>query len=105
MLRGARCGPKVRPAQVLAYGNFAFDPKGSVQGTGGSTAVANSWVQLRQAGAAARVMLVAAAARAWNVPAGEITVTEGVLAHAAQAGGQASVSLPWLPAARACRRR
>src|ERR1700722_17139661 len=39
-------------------------------------------MQLRQAGAAARAMLVAAAAKAWNVPTGEITVTEGVLAHA-----------------------
>jgi isoquinoline 1-oxidoreductase subunit beta len=77
------------PAQVPTYGNFAFDPKGSVQGTGGSTAVANSWMQLRQAGATARAMLVAAAARAWKVPAGEITVTDGVLAHAGQ-GKQAS---------------
>ncbi|HVW68756.1 MAG TPA: twin-arginine translocation signal domain-containing protein, partial [Steroidobacteraceae bacterium] len=42
------------PAKVPMYGNFAFDPKGSVQGTGGSTAVANSWMQLRQAGATAR---------------------------------------------------
>jgi isoquinoline 1-oxidoreductase beta subunit len=72
------------PAQVPTYGNFAFDPKGSVQGTGGSTAVANSWTQLRQAGATARAMLVAAAAKAWNVPAAEITVTDGVVAHAGQ---------------------
>ena len=70
------------PAQVPLYGNFAFDPKGSVQGTGGSTAVANSWQQLRRAGASARAMLVAAAARSWGVPAQEITVQEGVLAHA-----------------------
>src|SRR5579871_3564540 len=70
------------PAQVPQYGNFAFDPKGSVQGTGGSTAVANSWNQLRQAGATARAMLVAAAARAWDVPAAEITVEAGVVAHA-----------------------
>ena len=34
------------------------------QGTGGSTAIANSFEQYRQAGAAARAMLVAAAARA-----------------------------------------
>jgi isoquinoline 1-oxidoreductase subunit beta len=77
------------PAQVPMYGNFAFDPQGSVQGTGGSTAVANSWMQLRQAGATARAMLVAAAARAWNVPAAEITVSAGVLAHPA-AGRQAT---------------
>ena len=69
------------PARVPMYGNFAFDPKGSVQGTGGSTAMANSWTQLRQAGATARAMLVAAAASEWKVPAGEITVSEGVVSH------------------------
>jgi len=73
------------PAQVPQYGNFAFDPKGSVQGTGGSTAVANSWMQLRQAGATARAMLVAAAARSWDVPPGEITVSDGVVRHAGKA--------------------
>src|SRR5690349_18444796 len=39
------------PAKVPMYGNLAFDPKGSVQGTGGSSAIANSWMQLRHAGA------------------------------------------------------
>ena len=69
------------PAQVPMYGNLAFNPKGSVQGTGGSTALANSWMQLRQAGATARAMLVAAAAQAWGVSPTDITVREGVLAH------------------------
>src|SRR5882762_10269690 len=71
------------PAKVPVYGNFAFDPKGSVQGTGGSSSVANSWDQLRHAGATARAMLVQAAAAQWKVPAGEITVSDGVVAHAA----------------------
>ena len=70
------------PAKVPMYGNFAFDPKGSVQGTGGSTAVANSWMQLRQAGATARAMLVQAAASQWGVPAADVTVSEGVVSHA-----------------------
>jgi isoquinoline 1-oxidoreductase subunit beta len=70
------------PAKVPMYGNFAFDPKGSVQGTGGSTAIANSWMQLRQAGATARAMLVQAAAAQWKVPESEITVSEGVVSHA-----------------------
>ena len=69
------------PALVPMYGNFAFDPKGSVQGTGGSTAVANSWDQLRRTGATARAMLVTAAAQRWKVPASEITVSEGVVSH------------------------
>src|SRR6185437_7019243 len=70
------------PAKVPLYGNLAFDPKGSVQGTGGSTAIANSWMQLRKAGATARAMLVQAAATQWKVPAAEITVNDGVVAHA-----------------------
>src|SRR3569833_187279 len=69
------------PAQVPTYGNFAFGPKGNVQGTGGSTSMANSWEQLRHAGAYARAMLVQAAANNWKVPAGEITVRDGVVAH------------------------
>ena len=71
------------PAKVPMYGNIAFDPKGSMQATGGSTAIANSWMQLRQAGATARAMLVQAAAAQWKVPAGDITVSEGVVTHAA----------------------
>ena len=70
------------PAQVPLYGNLALDPKGSIQLTGGSTSMANSWKQLREAGATARAMLVATAARQWNVAAGEITVSDGVVAHA-----------------------
>src|SRR5256886_2020705 len=67
------------PAQVPMYGNLAMG--GKIQLTGGSTAVANSWQQLRQAGATARAMLVAAAAKAWSVPASEIKVSQGVVSH------------------------
>jgi isoquinoline 1-oxidoreductase subunit beta len=70
------------PAEVPLYGNLAFDPKGGMQGTGGSTSVANSWLQLRRAGATARAMLVQAAAARWSVPAAEISVTDGVVSHA-----------------------
>jgi len=68
------------PADAKRFNNLAFGP---MQGTGGSTAMANSWDQLRQTGATARAMLVSAAARRWNVPAAEITVSEGVVSHAA----------------------
>jgi isoquinoline 1-oxidoreductase beta subunit len=67
------------PADVSRYNNLAFGP---AQGTGGSTSIANSWDQLRRAGAMARAMLVAAAAAAWQVPAAEIAVDRGVLSHA-----------------------
>ena len=66
------------PADAKRYHNLFW---GEAQGTGGSTALANSWLQLRQAGAAARVMLVAAAAERWNVPAAEIGVARGVVEH------------------------
>lgn len=69
------------PAKVPLYGNFAFGPKGNVQGTGGSTSMANSWDQLRHAGAFARAMLVQAAANRWKVPPAQITVSDGVVSH------------------------
>lgn len=61
------------------YGNIAWG--GAVQGTGGSTSMATSFDRYRQAGAAAREMLTAAAAKSWDVPASEITVSEGMLRH------------------------
>jgi isoquinoline 1-oxidoreductase beta subunit len=66
------------PSNPELYKNLLF----GVQGTGGSTATANSYEQMRQAGAAARAMLVEAAAQGWRVPASEITVERGVLRHA-----------------------
>jgi isoquinoline 1-oxidoreductase beta subunit len=65
-------------ADVKRYANLAF----GMQGTGGSTAIANSYMQYRTAGATARAMLVSAAAQAWNVPAGEIRTSDSVLTHA-----------------------
>ncbi len=69
---------------ALAPGNtkvFANTLMG-VQGTGGSTAINEAWDQMRKAGAAAREMFVQGAASTWNVPAGEITVANGVVNHA-----------------------
>jgi isoquinoline 1-oxidoreductase beta subunit len=66
------------PADANTYNNLFW---GKVQGTGGSTAIANSYEQMRKAGAAAREMLVAAAAKKWNVEASGITVQDGVLRH------------------------
>lgn len=72
------------PADVKLYANLAF----GVQGTGGSTAMANSWEQMRKAGATARAMLVQAAAQAWAVPATSITIEKGVLKHASGKQGR-----------------
>src|SRR5262249_18539712 len=66
------------PSNSQIYNNLAFGP---VQGTGGSTAIANSYEQLRKAGATARAMLAQAASQMWNIPASEITVDRGVIRH------------------------
>jgi isoquinoline 1-oxidoreductase beta subunit len=66
------------PSNTELYKNLAF----GIQGTGGSTAIANSYEQMRKAGATVRAMLVAAAAEEWGVPAQEIAVRRGVVRHA-----------------------
>lgn len=67
------------PANTKLYANSAM----GVQGTGGSSAMAGSFNQMRQAGAAAKAMLVGAAASRWNVSADSITVSKGVVKHTA----------------------
>jgi len=66
------------PADASRYNNLFWGP---AQGTGGSTAIANSWEQLRKAGATARAMLVAAAAQRWGVQPNTITVSRGTVLH------------------------
>jgi isoquinoline 1-oxidoreductase beta subunit len=67
------------PADASRYNNLLMGP---TQGTGGSTAIANSFEQMRRAGAVAKAMLVAAAAAKWDVPAATITVQDGIVRHA-----------------------
>jgi isoquinoline 1-oxidoreductase beta subunit len=68
------------PADAKRYANLTF---GTMQGTGGSSAMANSWMQLREAGAKARAVLVAAAAKEWHLAPSELVVDKGVVIHAA----------------------
>ncbi|MDR2990366.1 MAG: molybdopterin-dependent oxidoreductase [Burkholderiaceae bacterium] len=53
------------------------------QGAGGSTTIPRAWDPLRQAGAAAKAMLIAAAAQQWKVDPAEITARNSRLTHAA----------------------
>jgi isoquinoline 1-oxidoreductase beta subunit len=58
-----------------------LDNKFDRQVTGGSGAVPHSWKILRNAGATARHMLIAAAATRWGVPASECTAENGFVIH------------------------
>ncbi len=77
------------PANAKLYANLGM----GVQGTGGSSAIANSWMQLRKAGAGARAMFVQAAAAKWNVPAGQLTVKDSVVSG----GGKSATFAELLP--------
>lgn len=66
------------PADAARYGNAQM---GGSQGTGGSNAIASSHEQMRRAGAAARAMLVSAAAEHWQVPVDSLNVSQGVVTH------------------------
>jgi isoquinoline 1-oxidoreductase beta subunit len=59
------------------------DRKYSGQIAGGSTATPTNWTPMRQAGAAARVMLIKASAEQWNVPESEVTTSANVVSHKA----------------------
>ena len=68
----------ITPGQNLARKRVWRD-----MATGGSRGIRGSQEYVRQGGAAARMMLMQAAADEWNVPAGELTVANGVITHAA----------------------
>ncbi|HEY0729645.1 MAG TPA: molybdopterin cofactor-binding domain-containing protein, partial [Pyrinomonadaceae bacterium] len=62
-----------------AYNHPVF----GIQMTGGSTSTPSEWERFRKAGAAARIMLIAAAARQWNVDAQSLKAEKGFVVHAA----------------------
>jgi isoquinoline 1-oxidoreductase beta subunit len=67
------------PPNEKLYGN----PLLGVQATGNSNAIRGAWQPLRQAGAAARTMLVAAAAKRWSVNPASCRAQSGEVLHAA----------------------
>ncbi|WP_368186271.1 molybdopterin cofactor-binding domain-containing protein [Aestuariibius sp. HNIBRBA575] len=70
------------PADINVYSNLFF----GFQGTGGSTALANSFMQYRTAGAAAREVMLQAAAIDWGVNASELVLKDGVISGAGKTG-------------------
>jgi isoquinoline 1-oxidoreductase beta subunit len=67
------------PPNDKLYGNPAF----GIQVTGNSNSVRAFWKPLREAGAAARAMLIQAAAQQWRVEPASCTATDGRVIHTA----------------------
>ena len=63
------------PADVKLYVNSLF----GIQGTGGSTAIASSYLTMRKAGAHAKQWLKQAAAKLWQVPVERLEVNRGII--------------------------
>ncbi len=68
-------------ANVRSEHPIASQEKYGFQFTAGSASVANSFQNMRQMGAAARQMLLAAAAQTWNVPVAQLRTNLGVVHH------------------------
>jgi isoquinoline 1-oxidoreductase beta subunit len=77
------CDWKKIRAEFAPAAKAYFNPLFGAQGTGGSTSVRASWTPLSKAGAAAREMLIAAAAERWGVPASACRAENGTVVHPA----------------------
>jgi isoquinoline 1-oxidoreductase beta subunit len=75
----SRVRTEAAPVNPALYKNLTF----GFQTTGGSTSMANSWQQLRDAGWAARTMLMQAAALQLDVPLDTLSTESGQVLHAA----------------------
>ena len=74
---------KVTTDSVTPGQNLARKRVWGEMGTGGSRGIRTSHDYVRRGGAAARMMLLQAAADLWKVPIGELTVSDGIISHAA----------------------
>src|SRR6516162_7383419 len=74
---------KVTTDPITPGRNLARKRVWGEMGTGGSRGIRISQDYVRRGGAAARMMLLQAAAEEWKVPVGELTVADGVITHAA----------------------
>src|SRR6478735_4397380 len=74
---------KVTTEGITPGRNLASKRAWGEMGTGGSRGIRTSQDYVRRGGAAARLMLLQAAAEQWNVPVGELTVSDGVITHGA----------------------
>ncbi|MGB9116014.1 MAG: molybdopterin cofactor-binding domain-containing protein [Bradyrhizobium sp.] len=74
---------KVTTEGITPGRNLASKRAWGEMGTGGSRGIRTSQDYVRRGGAVARTMLLQAAADQWNVPVGELSVSNGVITHAA----------------------
>jgi len=74
---------KVATEGITPGRNLASKRAWGEMGTGGSRGIRTSQDYVRRGGAAARLMLLQAAAEQWNVPVGELTASDGIIKHAA----------------------
>src|SRR5205085_6172154 len=74
---------KVSVEAITPGQNLARKRVWGEMGTGGSRGIRVSQDYVRRGGAAARIMLLQAAADQWKVPVAELTVSKGVITHAA----------------------
>ncbi len=72
---------KVTTENITAGRNFAAKRAWGEMGTGGSRGIRMSQEYVRQGGAAARLMLMQAAAVRWQVPLSEVSTSAGALRH------------------------
>ncbi|HEX7436596.1 MAG TPA: molybdopterin cofactor-binding domain-containing protein, partial [Caldimonas sp.] len=93
---------KVTTEAITPGRNFASKRAWGEMGTGGSRGIRTSQDYVRRGGAAARLMLMQAAAAQWQVPLGELTVDAGVITHPASGRsvryGQVAAAAARLPA-------
>ena len=80
--------PGQNVARNRVWGNFS---------TGGSRGIRESHDYVRKGGAAARMMLIQAAANEWNVPAAECSAEKSVITHKAPAARRAMARSPRRP--------
>jgi isoquinoline 1-oxidoreductase subunit beta len=73
---------QIKPEHAPPNNALYTDPNLGEQATGGSTSTLAGWEPLRKAGAAARIMLVQAAAAKWRVDPASCSVARGVVTHA-----------------------
>src|SRR4051812_30040543 len=74
---------KVTTEGVTPGRNLASKRAWGEMGTGGSRGIRTSQDYVRRGGAAARIMLLQAAAEQWKVPVAELKVSKGVITHEA----------------------